>query len=233
MKGHLQLPPPAPVASKTAPLDPHFQSSSSLPPPQSRTGDLPLFSHDGGAAEPRSLTRGKRGRRWRKQAEDGRDPSKGRPGMETPGIEREGTRDPRSLRPAARPANTQKSLLLALQLRLSQARGEANSPQRTARASGPLSPKLPRPHPPSGARSHLHLDSEARMEKLWRGIGTHPRATPAQQERSAVPDGRQRQGCRDADLAAVQRRWPFPGGTESPLSPGSNSAPKCLCRKTC
>lgn len=40
-------------------------------------------------------------------------------------------------------------------------------------------------------------------------------------------------GCRDADLAAVQRRWPFPGGTESPLRPGSNSAPKCLCRKTC
>lgn len=40
-------------------------------------------------------------------------------------------------------------------------------------------------------------------------------------------------GCRDAALATVQRRWPFPGGAESPLRPGSNSAPKCLCRKTC
>lgn len=101
-------------------------------------------------------------------------------------------------------------------------------------ASGPLGPKLPRPHPPSGARSLRHLDSEARMQKLWRGIGTHPRATPTRQERSAVPDGRQR------PAAAGMRRWLRSSGggrslgARSPrFRPRSNSAPKCLCRKTC
>lgn len=65
------------------------------------------------------------------------------------------------------------------------------------------------------------------------GIGTHPRATRTLRERSAVPDGRQRS-------AAGMRRWRrssggfrSPGGAESPLRPGPNSAPKCLCRKTC
>ncbi|KAL1774753.1 hypothetical protein HispidOSU_001807 [Sigmodon hispidus] len=39
--------------------------------------------------------------------------------------------------------------------------------------------------------------------------------------------------CKDAALATVQQRRSFPRGAESPLRPGPNSAPKCLCRKTC
>lgn len=145
----------------------------------------------------------------------------GRPGTETPATELEGVRDPRPLRPAARRANPQRSLFLAPRPRLSQVRGEAKSPQRTVRVSGPLGPKLPRPHPPSRARSFPHLDSEGRMEKLWRGVGTHPRAraTPTRQERSAVPDGRQRP-------AAGMRRWlRSSGGGRSPGARSPRSAP--------
>lgn len=162
-----------PVAYQAAPLDPRLRNSSLPPPhpPQPHKRDLPLSSHDGGAADPRSLTRGKRGKLEMAQIGGGwaRCHIGGVQGEETLRAEREGTRDPRPLRPEAPRANPQRSLLLAPRLRLPQVRSAANSLQRTVRAPGTLGTKLPQPHPPPGTRCLLPLGSEAGMEKLWRG----------------------------------------------------------------
>ena len=48
--------------------------------------------------------------------------------------------------------------------------------------------------------------------------------------------GRQCEGVsdgKDAGLATVSQGRPFPWGAKSPLHRCPNSAPKCLCRKTC
>lgn len=83
----------------------------------------------------------------------------------------------------------------------------SSSPQTSA------TPPTPRNQMPSapGLRSR---DGETLV-----GIGTHPRATPTRQERSAVPDGRQRP-------AAGMRRWRrSSGGVCSPGARSPRSAP--------
>lgn len=226
-------PPPPPVAFKTAPLDLHFQSSSRLAP-YPRTGDLSLSSHDGGAADPRSLTQGQK--RQAGDVANRRGMGETRVGTSRDGNARNrvgGRQGPLSpppcsspRKPAEKPASRSRAPALP-----SRWRGKLPAKD----GAGVRSPWPQTSATPPTLRSQIPSASGLRSQdgETLEGDRDLPEGDPDAAGEIRCPRREAATGCRDAALAAVQRRWPFPGGAESPLRPGSNSSPKCLCRKTC
>lgn len=132
----------------------------------------------------------------------------------------EGARDPRLLRPVARRADSQSSLLLAPRLRLSHARGEANSLQRTVRGVRFPWPQTSATLPTLGSQIPSAPGLRSQDGETLEGDRDSPEGDPDAPGEIRGPRREAATGCcRDAALAALQRRWPFPGGAEFPLPP--------------
>lgn len=234
MKGHLH---PhthisTPVAYQTAPLDPHLHNSS-LSPSSLARATFPLFPRRRCCRTPK-LDPGQK-----RQTGDGAN----RRGMGK--MQVGASREKKCCEQSGRAQGTLGPSVLQLPAQIHR--------ESCSRLPGCGSPKSVAPQTPRKGRcGRLVLlapnfrnpthpqEPDAfcpwAQKPGWRNFGgdrDSPEGDPDAAGKIRGPRREAEIGCRDAALATVQRRLSFPGGAESPLRPGPNSAPKCLCRKTC